>query len=85
MNKDTIASRWAEWENKIRSRWAGISDADWARVSGDQQQIVALLQRQYGWTTAQAEAELDAFVREQGVYDRGPRVGTRGERARAAG
>jgi hypothetical protein len=62
MNSDTMARRLAECEGDMRVRWAEIPEEDWRRVSGDREQIIALLERRYGWTREQAQAELDRLV-----------------------
>ncbi len=65
MNSDTMARRLAESEGDMRVRWDRIPEEDWRRVSGDRAQIVALLERRYGWTRDQAEAELDSLLLER--------------------
>lgn len=53
---------------KIRNRWNLITEADLDRVNGYQEQLIAVLQKKYGYPRSTAESLLETFgLRENDV------------------
>jgi len=53
---------------KIRNQWNLITEADLDRVNGYKEQLIAVLQKKYGYNRSTAEGLLETFgLRENGV------------------
>ena len=63
MNTDQIAGKWKEMKGKAKEKWGDITDDDWDRIEGQRDQIVGLVQQRYGRARAEAEREVDDWMR----------------------
>lgn len=59
MNWDTIEGSWKELTGKAKAKWGDITGDDWASISGRRDEIVGLVQKQYGKAKDDAEREVD--------------------------
>lgn len=62
-----FGSNWKEWRSKIRPRWTAMSDADVEAINGQVDTLVELLRERYGYTLAQAQIEVERFLKENGA------------------
>lgn len=60
---DILRDRWPQLKNKVKEQWEQLTDDDLAAFSGDQEELVSLLQLRYGYTMEQAEQEVDTWLR----------------------
>ena len=63
MNWDRIAGNWTEWKGKIKEKWGQLTDDDLEQAAGKRDQIIAILQKRYGYARDRAERELDKWSR----------------------
>jgi uncharacterized protein YjbJ (UPF0337 family) len=62
MNRDLLSAQWKQLRGEVRMKWGKLTDNDLDKVQGRWDKLVGLLQERYAYTTAKAEAELDAFL-----------------------
>jgi uncharacterized protein YjbJ (UPF0337 family) len=67
MNSDTLKGKWKQLRGELKKWWGDLTDDDLDRIDGERDQLIGRLQERYGYTRAQAEAEVD---RRLGDYDR---------------
>jgi uncharacterized protein YjbJ (UPF0337 family) len=65
MNWDRIALDWMHFKDKVRGNWVKLTDEDITRISGRREQLVGRLQERYGFAKAEAEREVEAWMRAQ--------------------
>ena len=63
MNWDTIEGNWKEMTGKAKAKWGDVTGDDWARITGRRDEIVGLVQKQYGRAKDEAEREVDDWFR----------------------
>ena len=63
MNWDRIEGNWKEWKGKIKEKWGQLTDDDLKQAAGKRDQIIAILQKRYGYERDRAERELDELSR----------------------
>lgn len=61
MNPDELKEKWNQIKNKLREKWAKLTDDDWAQSHGDKDKLVGKIQERYGVAKEQAEKELRDF------------------------
>ena len=62
MNWDQIRSNWKQVSGKIRLNWGRLSEDDLVAISGNLNQLTALLQKRYGYEKAYARIRVDEFT-----------------------
>lgn len=62
MTEQIIAQKWNEWKNDLRAHWGQVTEDDWRRIEADREGLLSVLQERYGYSRADAEREVDAFV-----------------------
>jgi len=65
MNWDRIELDWMLFKDKIRGNWVKLTDEDITRINGRRAQLVGRLQARYGFAKAEAEREVEAWMRAQ--------------------
>lgn len=65
MNTDQIAGKWKQIKGKAQAKWGEITGDDWDRIEGRREEIVGLVQEKYGHAKAEAEAEVDDWLKSQ--------------------
>lgn len=63
MNWDQIQGGWRQLQGQIKSKWGKLTDDDLTVIAGKRDQLAGLLQEKYGLAKAQAEKELDDFIK----------------------
>ena len=61
MNWDQITGNWNQLKGEIKERWGKLTDDDLEVIDGKKDQLVGLIQKKYGVTKEQAEAEMDDY------------------------
>ena len=62
--QDSLASRWPEVKGKVRQRWAKLTDADFAKLTGQTAELTRVLRQRYGYGQMQANGEINNWLRE---------------------
>lgn len=62
-----LQSQWHELKSQVKQQWGKLTDADVAKLSGKQAELVGVLQQRYGHGKAQAEMEIANWLRD---YDK---------------
>jgi uncharacterized protein YjbJ (UPF0337 family) len=61
-NDDILEDRWPELQSHLKERWSKLSDADIAKLSGKQDELVVALGARYGYAQAQAVMEIQSWI-----------------------
>jgi uncharacterized protein YjbJ (UPF0337 family) len=65
MNWDAIEGRWTELKGSIKSKWGKLTDQDLVTLGGKKAIFLGKLQALYGLSQAQAEKEVDEWMKTQ--------------------
>jgi uncharacterized protein YjbJ (UPF0337 family) len=65
MNWDRIQVDWMHFKDKVRNNWVKLTDEDVTRIGGRRDQLVDRLRARYGFAKAEAEREVEAWMRSQ--------------------
>lgn len=63
MNWDEISGNWKQFKGKAREQWGRITDDEYEKVAGKRDQMIGLVQEKYGRAKADAEREVDGWLR----------------------
>jgi uncharacterized protein YjbJ (UPF0337 family) len=61
---DILLGKWNELKGQVRQKWAKLTDDDLARLSGKIEELAGVLQMRYGYGKAQAEIEINNWLRD---------------------
>jgi uncharacterized protein YjbJ (UPF0337 family) len=61
MDWQPIEGNWQQLRDKIRSRWARLTDRDLELIEGKRDQLAGMIQVRYGSSQDKIERELDEF------------------------
>ena len=67
-SQDVITKHWAELRGKMRAHWLALTEDDLKTVDGKSEVLLELLREKYGYTAAQAQAQLDKFLEENALH-----------------
>jgi uncharacterized protein YjbJ (UPF0337 family) len=62
MNKDVLQGKWKQIRGQVKQRWGKLTDNQLNQISGQYEELVGLVQEQYGYTMEQAKREVDGFL-----------------------
>jgi uncharacterized protein YjbJ (UPF0337 family) len=62
-NQDILFGKWHELKGLVRQQWGKLTDDDFARLSGKTEELAGVLQQRYGYGKAQAEIEINNWLR----------------------
>lgn len=62
LNADILKGKWKEIKGDVKSKWGKLTDDDLTRIEGDQEKLVGILQKKYGYGKEEAEREYDNFM-----------------------
>ena len=65
MKWDQIERDWVQFKAKVRDNWMKLTDEDITRIGGRREVLADRLQIRYGFAKAEAEREIEAWVRTQ--------------------
>ena len=63
MNWDQVEGKWKQLRGKAVEKWGDLTNDDFDRVAGKRDQMVGLIQEKYGHAKADAEREVDDWMR----------------------
>ena len=64
-NKDILHGKWHELKGQVRQQWGKLTDDDIARLGGKAEELAGVLQQRYGYGKAQAEMEINNWLRDR--------------------
>ena len=64
MNSDVFAGKWKQAKGQVKEWWGKLTDDDLARVEGNRDKLVGVLQERYGYAKERAEQEIDRRFRD---------------------
>ena len=62
MNEDILKGKWKQLTGGIKQQWGKVTDDELTEIDGSREKMVGKLQESYGYTSEQAERELDAYL-----------------------
>ena len=65
MNWDRVQVEWMQFKDKVRNNWVKLTDEDVTRIGGRREELIDRLRARYGFAKAEAEREIEAWVRAQ--------------------
>lgn len=65
MNWDQIQVNWMQFKGELHNNWAKLTDEDLTRIGGRRNVLAGRLQARYGFDRAEAEREIDAWLKAQ--------------------
>ncbi|MBX3011669.1 MAG: CsbD family protein [Caldilineaceae bacterium] len=67
MNSDILKGKWNQIKGNIKQQWGNLTDNDVARIEGNYDEFVGILQERYGYTRERAEREVEDYLGRQRV------------------
>jgi uncharacterized protein YjbJ (UPF0337 family) len=61
MDRDIFKTDWNQIKNKVREKWAKLTDEDLSRINGKREQLIEILQKRYGYSRDKVEENLRSF------------------------
>lgn len=61
MNWDEIKGNWRQQKGRLKEKWGELTDDDLDRIEGKRDQLLGILQKNYGRTKEAAEREISEF------------------------
>jgi uncharacterized protein YjbJ (UPF0337 family) len=65
MNWDQIQRDWQQFKARLQHNWIKLTDEDITRINGRRAELVNRLRARYGFAKAEAEREIEAWIRTQ--------------------
>jgi len=65
MNWSVVQVDWINFKDKIRNNWVKLTDEDITRIAGRREELIGRLRARYGFGKAEADREVEAWVRSQ--------------------
>jgi uncharacterized protein YjbJ (UPF0337 family) len=67
MNSDILKGKWNQVKGSIKQQWGDLTDNDIARIEGNYDEFVGVLQERYGYTRDRAQQEVDNYSNRERV------------------
>lgn len=68
MTWDQVQGDWMQIKGKLRQNWAMLTDDDVMRIDGKREELIGRLQARYGFARAEAEREIEAWLKSQKAH-----------------
>lgn len=62
MNSDILKGKWNQVKGTIKQQWGDLTDNDVARIEGNYDELVGVLQERYGYSRERAEREVNDYL-----------------------
>ena len=62
MNSDILKGKWNQLKGNVKQQWGNLTDNDVARIEGNYDGFVGVLQERYGYTRERAEREVNDYL-----------------------
>ena len=63
MNTDQLQGKWKQLKGSVKERWGKLTDDDVDVINGQRDQLVGRVQERYGIAKAEAQAQVDDWMR----------------------
>jgi len=63
MNNDILKGNWKEVKGSVKEKWGKLTDNHLTEIDGKKDQLVGHIQKQYGLSKEEAEAQVSDFQR----------------------
>jgi len=67
MNSDILKGKWNQVKGNIKQRWGDLTDNDVARIEGNYDEFVGVIQERYGYSRDRAEQEVNDYLNRERV------------------
>jgi len=67
MNSDILKGKWNQLKGNVKQQWGDLTDNDVARIEGNYDEFVGVLQERYGYTKERAEQEVGDYLNKHQV------------------
>lgn len=67
MNRDIVKGKWNQIKGNIKQQWGDLTDNDIARIEGNYDEFVGVLQERYGYSRERAEREVNDYLSRERV------------------
>lgn len=64
MNNDILKGNWKEVKGFVKEKWGKLTDNHLTEIDGKKDQLVGYIQKQYGLSKEEAEAQISEFQRD---------------------
>ena len=58
---EVIQANWDQLRERVKAKWAALTDEDLRKVAGRRDWLVSMLRERYGFARQEAELEIDEF------------------------
>lgn len=62
LNKDVLKGKWKEIKGDIKAKWGDLTDDELTEIEGNEEKLVGILQKKYGYSRDEAEKEYRDFM-----------------------
>jgi len=63
INQDILEGRWKQVRGQVKQQWGKLTDNQLDQIQGRADELVGLLQENYGYSVERSQQEVDDFVR----------------------
>lgn len=67
MNQDIFKGKWNQFKGNVKQQWGDLTDNDVARIEGNYDEFIGVLQERYGYSRDRAEREVNDYFDRQRV------------------
>ncbi len=67
MNIDILKGQWKEIKGDIKAKWGKLTDDDLTEIGGNEEKLIGILQKKYGYSKDEAEKEYRNFMAGRGT------------------
>lgn len=61
MNWEQIKGNWNQMKGDLKAKWGDLTDDDLARIDGEKDKLVGVIQEKYGLSKEEAERQIDSW------------------------
>lgn len=62
VNWQEIQGKWNQWKGKARQEWGKLTDDDLARIEGQRDELIGLIQERYGIAREEAQQQVEKWT-----------------------
>ena len=73
-NQNSLQDQWPTLKEQVKQRWDKLTAADLAQLDANPAELTTLLRQRYGYGRAQAEVEINDWVKEAAKKQTGATV-----------
>lgn len=63
INQDVLEGKWKQVRGQVKQQWGKLTDDQLNQIDGRTDELVGLLQENYGYSAERAQQEVDDFIR----------------------